>query len=272
MFSFEEIDAQLLHLGVRRGGVLLVHTSLRQVGPIEGGPLGLIRCLRRVLGPDGTLVMPTMTDGETVFDPRSTPTHGMGITAELFWRQDGVLRSTHPGGSFAAVGRHAERICAPQPLAPPHGAESPPGRVRDLGGQVILLGVSHSESTMMHVAESIANVPYSVAYPCVVDVGGVVQRMMIPETDHCCRRFCLMDDWLRTRGLQREGKVGNANARLADARDIVTTAVHYLENDPLVFLCPPREGCEACDNARATGVTRSPLAHRDATHDLKARS
>lgn len=34
----------------------------------------------------------------------------MGITAELFWRQPGVLRSTHPGASFAAVGPHAEIV------------------------------------------------------------------------------------------------------------------------------------------------------------------
>ena len=118
------IVEQLTKLGVRRGGVLLVHTSFRAVGPVEGGPLGLIAALREALGPDGTLVMPTMTDGEDVFDPKTTPTVDMGIVAETFWRQTGVLRSTHPGGSFAAAGPHAERICAPQPLSPPHGVSA----------------------------------------------------------------------------------------------------------------------------------------------------
>src|SRR5712672_1405109 len=127
-----ELEQQLRSLGVRAGGVLLVHTSFREVRPVEGGPLGLIRALRRALGARGTLVMPAMTDGATVFDPRSTPTEGMGITAELFWRQPGVLRSTHPGGSFAAEGPLAERICAPQVLSPPHGPDSPLGRVHDL--------------------------------------------------------------------------------------------------------------------------------------------
>ena len=143
----DTIERQLRDLGVRQGGVLLVHTSFRAVGPVEGGPLGLVRALRGALGPAGTLVMPTMTDGATVFDPRSTPTHEMGITAELFWRQPGVLRSDHPGGSFAAEGRLGARIVAPQPLSPPHGPDSPVGRVHDLDGQVLLLGVAHSEST-----------------------------------------------------------------------------------------------------------------------------
>jgi aminoglycoside 3-N-acetyltransferase len=243
---------QLQALGVRQGGVLLVHTSFRAVRPVEAGPLGLISALRAALGPEGTLVMPTMTDGEAVFDPKTTPTAGMGITAELFWRQPGVLRSTHPGGSFAAEGPLAERICQPQPLSPPHGPDSPVGRVHDLDGQVLLLGVTHSESTTLHLAEAIARVPYSISHPCVIEVDGVARTVMIPETDHCCNRFRLADGWLRARGLQREGKVGNADARLCDARHLVAVAASHLASEPLIFLCPPGDGCEECDAARAS--------------------
>lgn len=247
-----DLVAELRALGVAPGGVLLVHTSFKAVGPVEGGPLGLIRALRDAIGEQGTLVMPTMTDGESVYDPRSTPTLHMGITAETFWRQPGVIRSDHPGGSFAAEGPMAERICATQPLSPPHGPDSPVGRVHDLDGQVLLLGVTHGENTTMHLAEAIAKVPYSVSHPCVVEVDGVASTVLIAETDHCCTRFTLADGWLRERGLQREGKVGNADARLASSRDIVSVAEDHLARDPLVFLCPPSMGCEECDTARAS--------------------
>jgi aminoglycoside 3-N-acetyltransferase len=120
---------------------------------------------------------------------------------------------------------------------------------------VLLLGVTHSENTTLHVAEAIAHVPYSVSHPTVVDVDGTPQMVMIAETDHCCRRFQLMDGWLRARGLQREGKVGNAEARLCASRDIVAVAVEQLASDPLVFLCPREEGCDECDAARES-VTR----------------
>ncbi len=196
--------------------------------------------------------MPTMTDGETVFDPKSTPSFGMGITAELFWRQPGVLRSTDPSASFAAEGPEAEHICRPQPLSPPHGPDSPVGRVRDLKGQVLLLGVGHSESTTLHLAEALAGVPYSVSHPCVVEIDGVVRSVRVAETDHCCRNFRRMDDWLRPRGLQREGKVGQADARLSESRDIVRVALERLAADPLVFLCEPAAGCKECDAARAS--------------------
>lgn len=247
-----KIVTQLELLGVRSGGVLLVHTSFRAVRPVDGGPAGLIDALRTAVGADGTVVMPSMTAGDTVFDPTSTPTLGMGVTAELFWRQRGVLRSTHPGASFAAVGPRAAYICEPQPLSPPHGPDSPVGRVHELDGQVLLLGVTHSENTTLHLAEAMADVPYSVSHPCVVEIDGAARTVMIPETDHCCRRFNLADEWLRAKSLQREGRVGNADTRLASSRDIVSTAAERLQMDPLVFLCPPTAGCDECDAARAS--------------------
>ena len=247
-----ELAAQLRALGVRHGGVLLVHTSFRAVRPVEGGPIALIEALHDALGPEGTLVMPTMTDGESPFDPAATPTWQMGITAELFWRRPGVRRSGHPGGSFAAAGPRAEEICAPQLLSPPHGPDSPVGRVHDLDGQVLLLGVAHSESTTLHLAEALARVPYSVAHPTVVVIDGQPQVVAIAETDHCCRGFARADGWLRQAGLQREGPVGQAHARLANARDVVRTAVARLASDPLVFLCPRAAGCDECDAARAS--------------------
>lgn len=240
-----EVERQLASLGVRRGSVLVVHTSFRAVGPLEGGPACLIAALENALGPEGTLVMPTMTDGATAFDPRTTPTHEMGIVAETFWRMPGVLRSTHPGGSFAAKGPRAERICAPQPLSPPHGRESPPGRVLELDGDVLLLGVRFSECTMLHVAESIAGVPYSVVYPTVLASGETVG---IAETDHCCRGFRKVEDWLDPP--RRSGGVGHADAMLAPAQEIVRVALARLSVDPLVFLCAPDSGCVDCASAR----------------------
>jgi len=247
-----QVTEQLRALGVRRGGILLVHTSFRAVRPVEGGPLGLLAALRAAVG-GGTLVMPTMTDGRGIFDPRSTPTAGMGIVAELFWRQPDVVRSTHPGASFAAVGPLAGHICRPQPLSPPHGPDSPVGRVHELGGQVLLLGVMHGENTTLHLAEALAHVPYSVSHPCVVEeVDGIAREVMIAETDHCCSGFRVADDWLRPRGLQREGRVGNAHSRLCDSVQVVAAALEHLAADPLLFLCPPEVRCQECALARAS--------------------
>lgn len=250
--STAELQAQLVALGVEPGSVLLVHTSFRKVKPLSGGPATLIDALSRAIEPGGTLVMPSMTAGDAPFDPRSTPTLDMGITAETFWRMPGVIRSTHPGASFAARGPHAEYICRPQPLSPPHGEDSPVGRVHELAGWVLLLGVDHSESTTLHLAESLAGVPYSVEHPCVVGFGDDAYEARLAETDHCCEGFKRLNGWLESAGLQRTGRVGYAVARLSRARDVVATALQHLRADPLTFLCPSVASCAECDAARAS--------------------
>src|SRR5919202_2951903 len=118
--SREHLTEQLRSLGVRPGGVLLVHTSFRAVRPVEGGPLGLIEALRAALGPDGTLVMPSMAgDDDAPFDPASSPPwEELGIVADTFWRQPGVLRSSHPFAFAAAGPRAAEIVTGPLPLPP----------------------------------------------------------------------------------------------------------------------------------------------------------
>jgi aminoglycoside 3-N-acetyltransferase len=249
----EELVGQLRALGVREGGVLLVHTSFRAVRPVEGGPRGLIGALRDALGPDGTLAMPAWTGSdEEPLDPRSTPaSEDLGVVADTFWRLPGVARSDH-AFAFAAAGPLAERVVAgPLPL-PPHAPESPVGRVHELDGQVLLLGVGHDADTTLHLAELLAGVPYRLPKHVTVLRGGRAVRVEYGENDHCCERFALADGWLRERGLQREGPVGHAHARLVRARDVVDAALERLARDPLLFLHPAGAGCGECDEARAS--------------------
>jgi aminoglycoside N3'-acetyltransferase len=246
-----EVADQLRELGVEEGGVLLVHTSFRAARPVEGGPVGLIAALRDALGPHGTLVMPSWSgDDDDPFDPITTPVgRSLGVVADRFWRLPGVLRSNH-SHAFAAVGPEAARITSgPLPL-PPHIPESPVGRVHDLDGQVLLLGVGHDADTTLHLAELLGGVPYRVPTYCTVLQDGRPVRIDYEENDHCCERFAFADEWLRARGLQSEGRVGHAQARLARARDIVEVALEHLAGDPLLFLHPPGAGCEECDRAR----------------------
>jgi len=163
----------------------------------------------------------------------------------------GVLRSDSPH-SFAAMGPHAPLITAPHPPEIPHGPDSPVGRVYDLDGRILLLGVDHDANTTLHLAESLASVPYGVPKYVTVLHEGRLTRVDYAETDHCCKNFRLTGAWLKARGLERRGKVGNADARLARARDVVEVAVRELRNEPCRFLCAPDSGCEECEAARAS--------------------
>jgi aminoglycoside N3'-acetyltransferase len=246
---------QLRTLGVKAGGVLLVHSSFRAVRPIAGGPDGLIEALRDALEPDGTLVMPSWSgDDETPFDAATTPASSdLGVVADTFWRQPGVRRARH-NFAFAAAGPKAEWLIAgPLPL-PPHSPASPAGRVHESGGQVLLIGVGHDADTMLHVAELMAGVPYRTPKFCTILQNGRPVRIDYMENDHCCQRFALADTWLRARGLQSEGPVGRAHARLFAARDVVAAALEHLTREPLLFLHSPDEGCLECDEARKSTI------------------
>jgi aminoglycoside N3'-acetyltransferase len=254
--SQRELIGQLHQLGVEPGGVLLVHTAFSRVRPVEGGPEGLIAALRTAIGERGTLVMPSMSDDDDrVFDPPSTPCRGMGVVADTFWRLPGVLRSDSPH-AFAAAGPRAPHITSSHPIGVPHGLDSPVGRVYELDGQVLLLGVGHDGNTTVHLAEELAAVRYRIPKYVTVREDGRTRRRLYAEIDHCCQKFALLDDWLNAEWLdaevrQRRGPVGRADARLARSRHIVDAAMARLRADETIFLHAPGVDGE-CDAARAS--------------------
>lgn len=254
MLLREDLVRQLDDLGVERGGVLLVHTSFRAIRPIENGAAGLIEGLRAALGPEGTLVMPSWAGSRTVFDPRRSPASpDLGVVADVFWRLPGVLRSDH-AHAFAAVGPYAAEVLRdPLPL-PPHVPESPVGRVHDLDGQILLLGVNHDANTTIHLGELMSAVPYGVTKYVTVVREGRPARLQYRENDHCCQRFQLVDEWLRAAGSQTEGPVGQGVARLTRSRAVTAVVMRELGRDLLAFLHPEGQGCEECDAARASTV------------------
>jgi aminoglycoside 3-N-acetyltransferase len=246
-----EVTAQLRELGVTPGNVLLVHTSFSKVGPVEDGPWGLIGALQAALGPHGTLVMPSMADDDDhPFDPRKTPCLEMGVVADTFWRMPNVLRSDSPH-AFAAIGPEAARITADHPLDVPHGLNSPVGRVYELDGQILMLGVGHDANTTIHLAEGLAGVRYRRPKSLTIIQAGQPTRYRYSEIDHCCDNFNLVDQWLDAERRQCRGRVGHGEGRLAGSRDVVATVTARLRANETVFLHEPGVDIQ-CDEARAS--------------------
>ena len=215
----------------------------------------MIEALGTAVGPGGTLVMPSMSDDDDhPFDRGKTRCSGMGVVANTFWRLPGVLRSDSPH-AFAAVGPHAAFITADHSIDVPHGPDSPAGRVHNLDGQVLLLGVGHDANTTIHLAETTFGVRYRLAKTLVVVRDGQLARVTYSEIDHCCENFNLVDRWLDSAQKQRRGLVGHAEARLMRSRDVVDVVLDHLRENETVFLHPPGVDTE-CDEARASLIGR----------------
>ena len=244
----EVLAKQLKELPFPENCVLLVHSSFRAIGPTKGGPLGVIEALRRALSAvNGTLVMPTMT-GRNQSDYRvdQTATYDMGLLPETFWRMEDVKRSSHPTSSFAAIGPLADDLLRYHPLDRPEGPEGPLGRMYERDGRILLLGVDHTASTTIHLAEYLQHVPYQTLEP----VSGLSSSMWC--ISHCARNFNQVGDILSSLGLIERLRVGCAEAQYMTMREVVSRTRTLLARDPLAFLCVSAE-CSSCQKARIAG-------------------
>jgi len=166
----------LRKIGLREGMTVIVHSSLSRLGWVCGGSVSLILALQEVVTSAGTLVMPAHSadvsdpaDWENppvpstwfhsiyqempAFDPRRTPTFGMGQVAETFRSFPDVRRSNHPIYSFTAWGEARDTILAHHSLDDGLGKESPLGKIYERDGYILLLGVGYGNNTSMHLGE-----------------------------------------------------------------------------------------------------------------------
>ena len=161
--SRADLVRDLVAIGVRRGDLLMVHSSLRSIGFVKAGPETVVEALLQAIGPEGTLVVPTFTypftqDPTFVFDPAHTPS-GMGAISEAARRRPEARRSIHLAHSVAAIGPLAETI-AMSGGASAWDAGSPMRQVFDRSGRYLLLGVPYQNLTAMHLCEVWLGLPY----------------------------------------------------------------------------------------------------------------
>ena len=160
--------------------------------------------------------MPSMTaDDDHPFDPRATSCIGMGIVAQTFWQLPGVLRSDSPH-AFAAAGPQAARITAPHPVDVPHGLDSPVGRVYELDGQVLLLGVDHTANTTIHLGEYETRARYRRKKYVTLLKEGRLSRFDYTEIDPAARTSALSMAGWKAKGCSAAEPVGRAEASWSD--------------------------------------------------------
>lgn len=245
------LAADLARLGCKAGGGLIVHVSLSRIGWVCGGAVAMIQALTDAVTSSGTLVMPAhspdssdpaswtnppvppewwepIREAMPAFDPRVTPTWGLGRTAELFRTWPGVVRSDHPHWSFSAWGAQARAWTDGQPSSFAMGEGSPLARLYDAEGDVLLLGVGYESNTVFHLAE----------YRAGRAVVGSARAPMEREGQRSWRTFdeigfdtdpfeALGAAFDRTADCRR-GRVGEAEARLFPVRRAVDFAVEWI--------------------------------------------
>jgi aminoglycoside 3-N-acetyltransferase len=245
------IADDLSALGLRRGDIVLVHASLRSLGWVCGGAVAVVQALLDVLGPTGTLVVPTQTmdnsdprhwtsppvpeawwpairESLPAFDPRITPSTGIGAIGEMVRQWPDAVRSDHPQASFAAVGANAADLMAEHRLDSHLGEQSPLAALERATARVLLLGAGFDSCTAFHLAEYRVPSPRRVFGAAVrTEEGG---RTWVTFTDVATNSddFAkLGEDFTRT-GQVTTALVGHATTHLFDLPKAVAHAVEWL--------------------------------------------
>ena len=238
-------------LGLEPDMGLMVHSSLRSFGHVEGGAATVIDALMEVLTPSGTLLLPSFNhgapfeaDGPGVYDPQKTPTIN-GAIPDDFWRRPGVARSLNPTHPFAAWGKHAVRYTAEHHRTLTMGPASPFGLLHQDDGYALLLGVDYRCNTFHHVVEMSSGVPClgqrTEAYPVVLPDG----RRVTGRTWGWRRRSCPFTDSNRyadrMQDKHRVATIGQCRAVLYRLQECFAVVSEILAHGRDGF--PPCSGC-----------------------------
>lgn len=180
MYSRHELARHARALGIREGDLVMVHASVRAVGPVAGGPDQIHLALKDAVGAAGSLLMyASCPDGYDevgrgvhtpeveaelleklpAFDARTARSQrDNGALVELLRTWPGVFANDHVA-RFVCHGPHAARLFSSQPWHLPFGRGSALEHFVALGGRILLVGSDHDAVTFLHHAEHIVDVP-----------------------------------------------------------------------------------------------------------------
>jgi aminoglycoside 3-N-acetyltransferase len=245
--QIEQMATDLRNLGIREHGILLVHSSLRSLGKIEGSAEMIIQALLDVLGERGTLLFPalsykTVTAENPFFDVRKTPSC-VGALTEYFRQREGTQRSIHPTHSVCGIGVEALNILSGHVNdTTPCGPNSPFHKLPHYNGQILFIGCGLGPNTSMHAIEELSEPPYlygDMLDYTVTNQHGKVSTMSIRRHNFngWIQRYDRLAQILDENALHT-GKVLDADCHLIETAAMWPLAHQKLSEDPLFFVDP----------------------------------
>lgn len=249
-------------LGLTAGATTMVHTSMRHLGWVVGGPDTVVASLLEAVGATGTLMAYAGWDQDPYhldqwptevreaarrelppFDAvLSEARRDHGRIPERMRTWPGAVRGPHPEASMVAIGRQASWLVSPHPDDESHGPGTPFSRLIEADGSVLLLGAPWESVTLLHHAEAIAPIAGKrrVTYEMPVVVDGATTWRTYHDIDTSEGAFDYdglgldVDPFERIvadaldAGIGRTGPVGASTSVLMPGSELVDFAVEWL--------------------------------------------
>jgi aminoglycoside 3-N-acetyltransferase len=245
MHTKESLLKQLHHLGIDSTGTLLMHSSMKSIGAVEGGADTVLDALSEYMK-EGLLVLPTHTwsyiNAENPKYYVEDSPSCVGILPELFRKRPGVIRSWHPTHSVAALGKDAAEFTAgDERFDTPCARGSAWGKLLDRKATIILVGCDLRRNTFIHGIEEWCDIPgrLSDGHQPLVTVLADGTEISVPSRRHCGLRwsehFWKVDHVLEESGAMVKGTWGDAEVRVCDTVRLTEVLSAMLRDNPDLF-------------------------------------
>ena len=252
MYTAKELFSHLEAMNIDRRGTLLVHSSMKAIGPVEGGADTVLDVLSDYMK-DGLLLLPAHSWSHVgkdypIFDALNEPSC-VGLLTEMFRKRPGVIRSLHPTHSMSALGREAASFVSGE-----ENAHSPCprtgcwGKLYDRRATILFLGCSLKRNTFIHGVEEWNDVPNRlgkepIEYTLIAPDGqrltaSVRPHHTEPPVTEVSQRYDKMEPAFIAGNAIRRGHFGDAPCVIGDAvrmADITTAClkrdIHLFDDD-----------------------------------------
>ncbi|SER19705.1 aminoglycoside 3-N-acetyltransferase [Gracilibacillus ureilyticus] len=247
MYTKNDIKNGIKSMGIKPTDTLLIHSSMKSLGAVDGGADTVIDALMEYMK-DGLLILPThtwaqMSEQHSIFDPL-TERACVGILPNLFMKRPGVLRSLHPTHSVAAIGKGAEEyIAGEENWDTPCPREGCWGKLYDRKAKILFIGVRMDRNTFIHSVEEWMDVPNRLTAKRVglqvkTPEGNLIDRPVyrhysaVGSTSDC---YLKLEAPFLEKGCIKEGKIGDARCFIGDAVKMADLTMDFLKRDLDLF-------------------------------------
>jgi len=256
--SISQVDLEndLKKIGITKGDVVLVHSSLSRIGYLKDGPKTFVDALISVVGSEGTILMPTSPNAvfqadhireNKVFDVLNTPSKTGKIT-EYFRTLPGVKRSLHPTEPVSAIGANADYFLNEHfGELTPYTSKSPFNKVSEKGGKILYIGVTLSMAgTNLHTLEDAVDFKFPVYLDEIFEVEIIDEKRKshlvktkVHNPIYSKKRKC--DDLIAMfvqDGAMQKVKIGEAETLLVDAKKFLESMIKNYKGKGVTMYTP----------------------------------
>jgi aminoglycoside 3-N-acetyltransferase len=257
IWTKEDLIVQFQEIGIEKGDVLLVHSSLSKIGFIENGPKDFVEALLETVGPEGHVLMPNSPNASfqleyiqqlSVFDVQNDVSK-LGAITEHFRKLPNAIRSEHPTEPVSCVGPNADFFVGNHfGNITPYNENSPFYKVSQMSGKILYVGVTlDNAGTNLHTLEDvIENFKFPVYHEQIFDVkvkskDGSIKSMQTKVHNPVWSKKRQCDGLLplfESANVAQKVKIGNAETWLFDAKKMLNVMIEEYQKNGVTMYTP----------------------------------